>query len=98
MLLRSLKLLNGNTQHVLQAMPEGRSFNCQFLNLTMAAQSPKYAEWAVGTLANASNGAMNPAFLEWLMGYPSNWTSTSEETRPWGMPLSPSKPSTRSLS
>lgn len=43
---------------------EGRSFNSQFLNLTMAAQSPKYAEWGVGTLAKQTNGAMNPLFLE----------------------------------
>ena len=65
MLFHRLHLLKGNPQHGLQAMPEGRSFNCQFLNLTMAAQSPKYAEWGVGTLASATNGAMNPLFLEW---------------------------------
>jgi len=47
-----------------RAMPEGRSFNSQFLNLTMAAQSPKYAEWGVGTLAKQTNGAMNPLSLE----------------------------------
>lgn len=69
-----------------RATPEGSSFNSQFLNLTIAAQSPKYAAWAVGTLASAINGAMNPPFLEWLMGYPRNWTSTSEETVPWEMP------------
>ena len=47
-----------------RAMPEGRSFNCQFLNLTMAAYVPQFCVRRCGAV-RASRRQNILAFSEW---------------------------------